>query len=82
MAKLLLSGLVFGMITLSGSTFASDDSPLPIVVKAPSPPAGPVPIPYPNIGKSPEKPDSKSKENRKRVDKEFNRRGVLRIKEH
>lgn len=58
---------------------ASDDSPLPIVVKAPSPPAGPIPIPYPNIGKGAEKVDSKSKENPKRVDKDFDRRRMLRF---
>ena len=79
MIKLLLSGLILGIITLSVSTFASDDSSLPDVVKRPSPPAGPIPIPYPNIGKSADKPDSKEKENRKRVDKDFYRRGVIRF---
>lgn len=79
MTKFLLSGISLGTITLSGSTFASDDSPLPDVVKTPSP-ANPIPIPYPNIGKSADKPDSKSKGNSKRVDKEFDRRGMPRIR--
>ena len=79
MIRFLLSGLIFGIITLSSSTYASDDSPLPDVVKTPSPPAGPVPIPYPNIGKGADKPDSKAKENSKRVYKGFDRRGVLRL---
>ena len=79
MIRFLLSGLIFGIITLSSSTYASDDSPLPDVVKTPSPPAGPVPIPYPNIGKGAEKPDPKAKENSKRLDKDFDRRGVPQL---
>ena len=79
MTKLLLSVLIFGIITLSVNTFASDDPPLPDVVKTPSP-AGPVPIPYPNIGKGADKPESKSKGNSKRVDKDFDRRGVPQIR--
>lgn len=81
MTKLLLSGLIFGTIILSVDTFASDQTPLPDVVKTPSP-AGPVPIPYPNIGKGADTPDSKSKGNSKRVDKEFDRRGMPRFREH
>lgn len=69
------------MILLSGNTFSSDNSPLPDVVNAPSPPAGPIPIPYPNIGKGAEKPDSKDNEDAKRVDKGFDRRGKLQINE-
>jgi len=75
---LLLSGLILGIVTLSGSTYASDDSPLPDVVKKPSP-ANPVPIPYPNIGKSTDKPDSKLKGNETRVDNDFDRKGVQRF---
>lgn len=78
MTKSLLSGLFLGMLTQSASTYASDVLPLPDVVRTPTP-AGPIPIPYPNIGKSADKPDSKSKEKSKRVDKDFYRRGMLRF---
>ena len=74
--RILLSGLFLGMLTLSINTYASDDSPLPDVVKTPAP-TNPIPIPYPNIGKSADKPDSKAKG--KRVDKNFDRRGGLRF---
>ena len=37
-------------------------------------PVNPIPIPYPNIGNSAEKPGSKSKGNGKRVGKDFDRR--------
>jgi hypothetical protein len=79
MTKSLLSGLFLWVITLSINTYASDDSPLPDVVRTPAPPAAPVPIPYPNIGKGAEKPDSKPKENEKRVGKDFYRRGMPRF---
>lgn len=65
------------MLTLSGSTYASDDLPLPDVDKKPIP-VHPVPIPYPNIGKSSEKPDSKSKENKIRGGRDFDRREMPR----
>ena len=43
------------------------------MVKTPAP-ANPIPIPYPNIGKGAEKPDSKARENEKRVGKDFDRK--------
>lgn len=79
MNKLPLSALIAGIITLSGSSYASDDLSFSNVEKTPSP-AGPVPIPYPIIITTPEKPDQKSKENAKKVDKGFYRRGVPRIR--
>ena len=79
MTKSLLSGLFLGILTLSLYTYASDNTPLPDVVRTPAPPAAPIPIPYPNIGKGAEKPDSKPKENEKRVDKDFDRRRVQRF---
>lgn len=78
MTIFLLSGLFLGTITLSVNTYASDDSPFPDVVKTPSPPAGPIPIPYPNIGKSAEKPDPKSKETKIRGGRDFDRREMPR----
>ena len=71
-----LSGLIIGMITLPINIYCTDAPPLPDVVKTPAPPAGPIPIPYPNIGKSVEKPDSKVKGNEKRVDKVSDRRDI------
>ena len=56
MNKLPLSALIAGIITLSGSSYASDDLSFSNVEKTPSP-AGPVPIPYPIIITTPEKPD-------------------------
>jgi hypothetical protein len=79
MTNLLLSVFFLSGITLSINTYASDDSPLPDVVRTPAPPAAPVPIPYPNIGKGADKPGSKSKGNEKRVGKDFDRRRVQRF---
>ena len=78
--NLLLSGLFLVTFTLSCSTYASDETPLPDVVKTPSP-ANPVPIPYPNIRKGADKPDSKEKGIGKRVVNDFDRRGLPRFNE-
>ncbi len=80
MTNFLLSGLFLWVITLSISTYASDDPPFPDVVKTPAP-ANPIPIPYPNIDKGADKPDPKSKGNGKRVDRDFDRRGKQRFNE-